>query len=789
MRGFPLPWVVALLGMIGFGSASAMAFPPMQASAPVGRGSSESTDSATLLQQRAGGSGTRSSARFAAAPPSWRPLASEEDVESADLQRLFPRRWAWSMTGDGIGSSGLEVRDLDADGVPEIVVTAGVDPFSAASYWYILRWSGSQYEQTWASSQYPNAVAAIDIAQADADSPLEVLVASGQVVQVYDGSSKQLQGAFSSSTSDPKDIAAGDIDADGRIELVVIDASDLFVFDLESGALEAIRFGFGGKAVALGQADLDPALEIAVAAGDLPGSVLDGATLLVQWGRSAGLGSLVRFADTDGDPTEELVAGWLVNEGIRVFDFPSGNEIYHLPISVLSDFRISNVDTDPSMEILFGGGDLSALHVVSAVTGVEEWSLRGATRGVDSLAIGDVDVDGVDEILWGAGRSSTGKDVLFVADSRAHAIEWESRDLRGPFRALTAFDREGDGVPALLAGSFLSDGGSREGVVSRFDLLREQVLPFANPVPQFYGRGLWRIRSENLDLDPQDELCISTATAQTEGVTCLDGLSQEVAWRVSWPWGSAVSSLAIVDVDGDQQLEVVAGARSLPGGQGLFVYCYRAESGWLEWRTPDLSGYLGELSLLRVGNIDNDPTPEVVVADFQHRLFVIDGVTGLVESGPFDLAVSALDLADRVGDPASEIYVGLADGTVRQLDPATGDTVVILPSLGSPVDALAIAQFGEGPVDDFVVSASGAIRVFDGSLGTEIWSSGRVASAVGTRDSLLAVDLDSDGKRDLVADTGMGVVAFLTRFDTNTIYVSGFESGETSWSSPRGVAP
>ncbi|MCP4092553.1 MAG: hypothetical protein GY747_03805 [Planctomycetes bacterium] len=54
-------------------------------------------------------------------------------------------------------------------------------------------------------------------------------------------------------------------------------------------------------------------------------------------------------------------------------------------------------------------------------------------HGTTSVTLADVDADGQLEIVWGAGHSSSGKDIMYVADAATLAIEWESLDLRGPF--------------------------------------------------------------------------------------------------------------------------------------------------------------------------------------------------------------------------------------------------------------------------------------------------------------------------------------------------------------------
>src|SRR5262249_48951491 len=146
------------------------------------------------------------------------------------------------------------------------------------------------------------------------DSTPELLVATayGKVI-IYDSKTKKYIKTLATAAGNMYgfyglDMAVADIDGDGINEIVLSQSdffsqSHLYVYTAD-GNLKWDIPNIGG-ALAVGQMDSDPALEIAVA----DGHVVDGATHLVQWFQPTGFGYAVTAADTDGDGINELITG------------------------------------------------------------------------------------------------------------------------------------------------------------------------------------------------------------------------------------------------------------------------------------------------------------------------------------------------------------------------------------------------------------------------------------------------------------------------------------------------
>ena len=102
-------------------------------------------------------------------------------VDGASVAEIGPfvRDWRWSVVGYGPGIAGMEIVDVDGGGGRELVASGGIGTWGSPQYWYILRWNGSGYEQTWSSAHSAAILEALTVAQADGDPQLEVVVITG----------------------------------------------------------------------------------------------------------------------------------------------------------------------------------------------------------------------------------------------------------------------------------------------------------------------------------------------------------------------------------------------------------------------------------------------------------------------------------------------------------------------------------------------------------------------------------------------------------------------------------
>ncbi len=675
-------------------------------------------------------------------------------VISGDLS--VSREWQRAIFGVGIGATGLSVADIDADGDQEVVAAAGTHAFWSNSYWYVVSREGAGYAQTWVSPPYPASIQAVRVAQADGDAALEVLVASGNQLQVYDGSTLSVQQTLTLPTSTPVGLTVADVDADGSRELVFCDSSRLYIMDLASGAVEFNGASLGGKDLAVGQVDGDAALEIIIANGSSAGYVVDGQTRAIQWTNASGFGDIVRVGDIDSDGLAEIIAGFTWTTGLRVYQGDIQTLAYSVPVSNLGAVRVADVEGDGPLELIYGDAQWGSVHVLNGATGVQKWALANPEHGVTDIAVGNVDGDAAREILWGAGYSSSGADHLYVADAVTRTRDWESQDITGPFYALGAGDVDADGRTELLYGSFESDSGYGDGLFFIHDGA-SKALEYQSGEPTGSNlTGLWRIRSANVDSDAQQEVFVSTSSGYDGLIICYDGLTHAEQWRSAGISGASIRGMQLADVDGDGALEVVASVGiEHTGALGAFVYVYDAATGALEWQSPALSGSWQQLSLLRVANVDADAAQEIVVADLGVGLWIIDAATRTVQLTTADLDITALETADLNGDRRSEVIIGTAAGALKVLDVATGAVSQTLYTSSAQINGLAVADLSADGTPDYVFASGNQLRLVNGASRTEEWSSGVIGADVGAQDGLFLANIDTDSRTEIGVNTGL----------------------------------
>jgi hypothetical protein len=356
---------------------------------------------------------------------SWWGPGSNTDKRFAnflDVARQTPFRWAVYYELEGYGDPTVEqlrsdlhyLRDkyfsspayLRIGGRPVVFVYGdGAQPCSVASRWAQANDVGA-YIQLYTPTLYPSRanelatitafsaplVDGISIAAGDVngDGRADVVAAGGQTVKVFDGAT---HGLLSETPVDGADvrvavadgrvftasggtrIAAGDLSGDGRAELVYAHDGHVDVRDARTQAvLSSFDVpGFGDAFVAVGDVDGDGRNEIAVASG-------------------RGVAPQVEVVDEHGN---HLYGPWPAY-------FPSMLEGMNV--------GVGDTDGDGSAEIVLGAdGGGSATETWRIVAGEPRrvaaffaWDSQSGPWGT-RVAVGDVDGNGVAEVIAGGG--------------------------------------------------------------------------------------------------------------------------------------------------------------------------------------------------------------------------------------------------------------------------------------------------------------------------------------------------------------------------------------------------
>ncbi len=500
----------------------------------------------------------------------------------------------------GDGPWWVEVSDLDGDGHADLV-TANRDGNDLS----VLLGVGDgtfQPAVPYGSSVSPRGVIAVDTGTDGIPDLVSANTLSGPVT-IRQGNG---DGTFHSTADNiwdcwnPNNVLSGDPDGDGVLDLMVVDAGDdtIKVFlgngDGTFAAADSYQAGLYPKDAAMGDLDGDGRPDLVVsnnASHDVTVllNALDSAMLITGPGPAPGNGPLVRvfpavqdaehqfeFAaygaaeygvnvstvDLDGDDTYAILTGAgpgaIYGPHVRGFDV-AGNPITGLNFLAYGtnkygvNVAAGDLDGDGRDEIVTGAGPGAVFgpHVrgwvyagvsgVSPYPGVSYFAYGTPKWGVN-VTCGDIDGDGYDEIVTGAGPGA----------------------VYGPH--VRGWNVDGGSAAAIPAVSFLAYGTNKFGVnVSAGDVDGDgidEILTGAGPGAVFGPH----VRGWNYD---------------GASVQSLPGFSF-FAWETP-PLQFGANVFAGADIDGDGRNELVAGRGPAPDADNevkVFTYDGSAVSLW-----------------------------------------------------------------------------------------------------------------------------------------------------------------------------------------------------------------
>lgn len=695
-------------------------------------------------------------------------------LSSTERATLTMREGVW---GTGIGVSGITVANLDGDPAQEMVLGGGYD-FGRSQFWSVVSYDPTTqgYVPDWRSKEYTVWISRILVADTLPSPGLEIYVVlqNGQV-EVYRATDRALLSVFTTSAQGFTNAVIGDLDQDGVQELALTNGSALYIYNTETQALEwqlalTIGFDIGLRDMAIGNVDNDSGLEVVTLR-----QVIDVKSHSIQWDRSSDYDTYIALADIDGDGKDELLsarAGW---NDIRAFDVDTQAQKWSITTygTGIDSIAVADIDRDGILDILCGSSQGAPLYAYNSVTRQIEWTMPAPLRigGYTNLTIADTDSDGVQELLWGAGWSDTGTDRLFIVNAQNREVEWYNSDLHGPFSAVGAGDIDGDGLQEIVALPTMGDGWDPNGGIYVYDAATHRLKAQFGDV---FGFGehdpVIALAVADVNGDKRDDIVIGGVDSSNSSfgvIYVYDGTTHELKWKTAGRYGASYSAVTVADIDGDGQAEVIGGQRALFSDKAAGVYVLNGKTGSEEWHTPGLGQWECVYNIV-TNDLDGDGHQEIVFSTqidqlggfVGNKAYIYDGVTHALDGSTSFTGIQVVASADLDGDHAQDLVIGTADGRLIAFDGKTAQQKWAVAVTNGPLLALHVATLESSSKPYIVMALTDRVVVLDPATWSLVWSSEFVGVPAGYGGQITVGNLDSNRHMDLVVGGRSAVYAW-----------------------------
>jgi hypothetical protein len=329
-------------------------------------------------------------------------------------------------------------------------------------------------------------------------------------------------------------------------------------------------------------------------------------------------------------------------------------------------------------------------------------------------------------------------------------------------RGLHVVDLAGDGVPRVVATS--ESGGS-----TWYTLVARAGGYEQDWVGDVYAAPIGSLQVAQLDGDPALEVVLGVGSR----ILVYDGATR--APQSDFQTGAAsVGSLVVADPDRDGSSDFVfcSGELWQPGP----LYVVDAATGLQEYR-----GDAFPCQDVAVGNVDDDPSKEIVVGRGSEPGWVLDGATHAVEwTNAFGFG-NMVRLADLDADGRDEVVSGYAWDDIRIFDAELQSLAASIP-VELDLAALRLLDVdGDGGLEILYGDGQwGSLYVHDGATRALLWSVPNPEHGV---TDIAVGDADDDGTAELLWGAGH------TSTGPDYLYVVDTVSRVTEWQSQDLVGP
>jgi len=418
----------------------------------------------------------------------------------------------------------------------------------------------------------------------DADPSLEVAIDNGEIYE-FSGFTLHLQGTVDAvANGTPQFAGTADIDGDHNDELFVVyaEVGSVRVHNLESSA-PAWSVSLAGaqilaaRVVDINRDDVKDLLVVTLKpdnTGEIVGFSGVNGHELVRIATPDGGVFAVNAGNFDGDPGIEIAVVLF-----RPFTRPNRMYVYNAASGALewrSEDEVGPI-TAAAMHDLDGDGKSEVVVAVRAVYGVGDIRLLAfdantfqrlwatsqqilpvtGTGPIASLAMGDVDGDGDNEIAIGLQKDGIAQVVILDGATRAFVRMIPLAGFEN-VEAIALHDFDGDGDAEIVAAASAPYPSTYGGETFILDGVSGQTVAHAG-LGTYHSRHLTAVRVGDVTGDGRPDVVTAGTSAEGLGGTVfvMDGVTHAARGEVSPEIGH--DGLALLDVNGDGVAEIALG--------------------------------------------------------------------------------------------------------------------------------------------------------------------------------------------------------------------------------------
>jgi hypothetical protein len=629
---------------------------------------------------------------------------------------------------------------------------------------------------------------ALRLADINADGKLDMLVLAGGYVKTQlgsgDGTFSGAQGIYSAGTT-PGSFAVGDLDGNGRLDLVVSNSgsNDLTI---RRGSASAPGTFLSSSTVATGTdprevlvRDLggDGRADVAVAVRGA-NQVL----VLQSYDSSTGFGASQTYAvpgnpvalaagDFDGDGVIDLVAATDTGHQLHLLRGAGGGSFQAATVvgssfASFEDVQAGDIDGDGKLDLVAGGGGsgVYTFHGNGDGTFGAGVSL-GNYPTPQTLALADLDADGdLDIALRGYTGPNNGaiSGAIVLRNDGGGVFTQSSANAIGMALDIVQGDIDGDGDVDLALAS------AQRGYV----LLRNHGdATFQAPALTPFGLGAFAAATADFDGDGRQDVVIGNEQSGVVSIFHGDaagglGARQDLEWTTI---PVTQSFVAATDVEGDGDADVLIGV-----GSDNSVLLYRNDGGGTFTQK-----YLASVTAPRAAaavDLDGDGDRDLLVLSSTNAgVYVLKANGDGTYAGKIKYSTGtsssprAMALADVNGDGKIDVITANYGTNNASVLRGNGDgsfqaaVTVTASGISKPVDVSAGDVDGDGDVD-FALANNGSsdVQLFlNGGSGS--FTAGLSRAAGSSTRAVRIADLNGDGRADIaaVASTSNSLSLFL----------------------------